>query len=104
MWALSRKAALGSLTWARAIFASPGLAVRLAIRVGWEVRLVLPFSCRESLGLKGREEHSPTWKRWLSGVLWSSAEVRVPVIANGSQLVGLRVKSGRSSFSATERT
>ena len=27
----------------------------------------------------------------------------VPVTAIGSQLVGLRVKSGRSSFSATER-
>src|SRR4051812_23911111 len=103
MWAWSRKAAPGSLTWALAMLASPGRAVRLAIRRGWEVRLVLPFRVRESLGLNGSCEQPPTWKRWVSGTVWLKTEVAEPVIAISSQEVGLRVKEGRSRSTATER-
>src|SRR4051812_12140219 len=95
MCAWSRKAALGSFTRARAMLASPGFAVRLASRRGWEVRLVGPFRARESLGLKGRPAQPPTWKRWARGVIRLSAVVAEPLIAISSQEVGLRVKEGR---------
>ena len=54
MWAWSRKADLGRVTWALAMLASPGLAVRVAIRAGFVARLVAPLRRRLSLGLKPR--------------------------------------------------
>ena len=57
-----------------------------------------------SLGLKGRAAQPPTWKGAVSGAVWPRVEVRLALKASGLQLVGLRVKSGRETLTATERT
>ena len=69
MWAWSRKTAWGSFTWARATFASPGLAVTRAINLGLELRLTEPFSCSERSGLNGSAWQPPTWKGVLRAAL-----------------------------------
>src|SRR3954466_11542345 len=95
MWPWSRKAALGSFTWARAMLASPGFAVRLARSRGWEVRLVGPLRARESSGLKGRPVQPPTWKGLASGLDPPGARAAAPVTAMVSQEVGSRFTPGR---------
>ena len=62
MWALSTSSVWGRVTWVREMLASPGLAVRVAVRAGLPACLVEPESLRESLGAKGREAQLATWK------------------------------------------
>ena len=52
----------GSFTWAEAMLASVGRAVRVAVRLGWLRRLTEPLSASLSEGLNGRTGQSPTWK------------------------------------------
>src|SRR6478609_4058520 len=104
MWALSRNSDLGRVTWAAAMLASPGLAVRTAFRAGFWARLVPPLSESFNLGLKGRAAQPPSWKRWVSGAELPSSERAEPVKPSSLQLVGLRVKLGLDIFRVTERT
>ena len=62
MWALSSSSAWGRVTAVAAMLASPGLAVRVAVRAGLPARLVAPESFRASLGAKGRAAQLATWK------------------------------------------
>src|SRR4051812_38589558 len=104
MWLWSRNSECGRATIAFLMFASPGLAVRTALNAGLSPRLVPPLRLMESLGLKGRAEQPPTWKGLESAALDPKGETALPVSAIGSQLVGLRVKPGRSICNAIERT
>src|SRR3954447_9982394 len=77
MWELSRKAAWGRVTWARAMLASPGLAWRLATSRGFEVRRLAPSREMLRSGLKGSLAQSVAAK---GEVGWARApwvEVRV---------------------------
>ena len=101
MWSLSRNSVGGRVTAAWAMLASPGLAFRRAKKAGLPPRRVAPLSLKASFGLKPRSEQLAAWKRLegdaeeSSAGLTKSAPVprRSVVIAKGSQLVGLRVKS-----------
>src|SRR3954466_12975936 len=104
MWLWSRKDDLGSLTAASAMFASPGLMVSVAINAGFLLRLVPPLSRRTSLGAKSKPRQPPTWKRLDRGATWPRRLIASPPTAVGSQLVGLRVKLGRSTSTEMLRT
>jgi len=54
-------------------------------------------------GLKPSRAHSPSWKRSESAAAWPRVEISCPSTASGSQLVGLRVNSGRSRRTEAER-
>ena len=76
-----------------------------AFSAGWPVRLVGALQLERSFGLKLEARAAAD----LEAVAESrgcpaGGEVDVPSIDVGSQVVGLRVKPGRSSFSSIERT
>ena len=61
-----------------------------------------PSGCSVSLGLKPSASQPPTWKRvGGAGALAEGRGDAEPVTGVGSQLVGLRVKSGRSTSTRT---
>src|SRR4051794_32938250 len=82
------------------MLAWPAGWVRVAVRAGFWLRLVPPLSFSTNFGLKARAEQAPTWKGLETGVAWPMLEVIEPTTWVGSQEVGLRVKSGRSSLTA----
>src|SRR4051794_16199968 len=88
----------------RAVFASPGLAVKTLFRLGCPPRLVLPLSLTASFGLKGSDLQPPAWKRSLSGAAEPRGENKEPPKDFSSQEVGLSEKSCLSARTATERT
>ena len=77
------------------MFASPGFAVRVAWIAGWPRRLVPPVSFRASFGPNARLAQLPAWKCEETDAVAPSLPAIVPVVANGSQLVGLSANSGR---------
>ena len=96
MWALSRKIECGIVTTSWAMFASPGLAVRVAVSAGCWARLTPPLSLSASFGPKGSVGA-------VGGLVMGCLRRRAPssptslgADREGSQLVGLRAKPGRS--------
>src|ERR1700754_1134905 len=88
----------------RPVLASPGRAVKTERKRGCPPRWIGPKRRAVSFGLYLRAEHPPTWKGPDSGAAWPQTEVTEPPKDIGSQEVGLRVKPGRESLAATERT
>ena len=93
----------GKVMVAAAMAASPGPARRTARRAGWRLRARPSRRWRASLGLKPSLSQPPD----LEGVLGlrrrAACAIDVGETDIGSQLVGLRVKSGRSMLASSER-
>src|SRR5215207_6810202 len=105
MCAWSMKCAAGRMTAALARLAVFDPCIfNTALKAGWLVLFVPPLSRSESSGLKPRARQSEAWKYWLRGAEAPRVEVAVPRIDYGSQLVGLRVKSGLDTLIAISRT
>src|SRR5271170_129346 len=79
MWALSRNSEWGRVTAVKAMLASPGPAVRVALRVGVPARLAEPLSLRASLGAKGRARQLATWK-WVEGLARAPSEPKTSLL------------------------
>src|SRR3954454_12238545 len=97
MCSWARNSECGRATTALAMLASPAAALNSARRAGWPLRLVEPLRRRESLGLNGRLAQEPTWKGLEGFATTPSEETTLALTDIAAQLVGLRVKSGRST-------
>src|ERR1700729_717275 len=95
MCSLSMISVDGRPTEVLAIPASPGPALRTAVRAGVCVRFMPPENRSASLGPNGIEPQLATWKcsARLATAPWSP--VTLAVTENGLQLVGLSANSGR---------
>src|ERR1700759_4443983 len=92
----------GRSTVVLAMFAWPAGAFSVAVSAGFPVRFTWPLICRASFGANGSAAQLLAWNG-LSG--WAdlpSAEEMVEVIADGEQLVGLRVNPARSIDTAID--
>ena len=105
MWAWSRKAEWGRVTDRLAEVRIAGSGLTTARRAGWSPRLVPPSRLSESFGLKPEastvrrlEARGETDRHVVGGIedVGEAAEQGRPDL-EGSQLVGLRVKPGRST-------
>ena len=105
MWAWSRKAERGSLTWVFARLATPKpFEWTWAISFGCAVRLVPPLRRKVMCGLNFSRPHSPTWKRLDSVAVWPSVVSSCPPKLIASQSDGLSAQPSWSIFTAIERT
>jgi len=87
------------------MLACPNGWVSVETSAGWSPERVLPLpvSAIFSFGENASSWQPPTWKRLETGAVMPAVELSVPVIAIGSQLVGLTVKSGRLRLTSIRR-
>src|SRR3954453_14803001 len=115
MWLWSRNWEGGRVSALRLMLASPSRATSTARKAGcWERSILLrpPISLVKSFGRNFRAPQSVVWKGALTAAELKEAGLvgpppppaSAPVVASGSQLVGLRVNRGRFIDRSTERT
>src|SRR6202162_4045962 len=93
--------AIGSTSFVLPMFASPGDAAILTVRLAPLGLLALPCVEAVSFGWNGSAPQLPTWKGVETGTLAPPSPPSVPVIVIGEQLVGLNSKLGRSTTTST---